>query len=77
MIAETRWTRPAAKTGDRNLGDNVLMVGVIIGKSEFAEGPPAYCVEFIRKGKPAREWFLAGDLEDDDEFDDTEGGDND
>lgn len=47
------------------IGAPVLIAGVIVGRSEFQEGPSAYCVEFDRKGKPHREWFLACDLDED------------
>ena len=45
----------------------VLITGRIVGRSEFRTGPRAYFVEFIQKGRPERAWFLAADLEADDE----------
>lgn len=54
------------QTKEFAIGANVLIEGVIVGRSEFAEGPPAYCVEFEAKGKATRQWFLSGDLVEDD-----------
>ena len=44
------------------LGAPVSIVGVIVGRSEFSEGPPSYLVEYESRGKPVRSWFIGEDL---------------
>lgn len=44
------------------LGAPVTIVGVLVGRSEFSEGPPSYLVEYEQRGKPVRGWFLGEDL---------------
>lgn len=51
------------------LGAAVAIVGVIVGRSEFADGPPSYLVEYERRGKPVREWFIGDDLAEEAEHD--------
>lgn len=63
MINETK------TENEFEIGAAVLMAGRVIGRSEFRTGPPAFYVEFVRKGKPEREWFLADDLEEDGDTD--------
>lgn len=47
---------------DMALGAPVCIMGVIVGRSEFSEGPPSYLVEYECRGKPTRAWFLGDDL---------------
>lgn len=44
------------------LGAPVSIIGVIVGRSEFSEGPPSYLVEYESRGKPVRSWFIGEDL---------------
>lgn len=44
------------------LGAAVVLKGVVIGRSEFQNGPPSYLIQYSRKGKIDREWFTAVDL---------------
>lgn len=44
------------------LGAPVSIIGVIVGRSEFSEGPPSYLVEYERNGEQVREWFTAGEV---------------
>lgn len=48
---------------DFAIGDPVAIVGRVVGRSEFEEGPKSYMVEYERRGKPCREWFMADDME--------------
>lgn len=48
---------------DLPLGAAVLIAGTVVGRSEFQSGPPAYLIEFDKKGRQAREWFLSSDLD--------------
>lgn len=48
---------------DLPLGASVLISGTVIGRTEFQDGPPTYLVEFIRKGRAFRDWFLGDDLD--------------
>ena len=57
----------SAAEQDFALGEPVLIAGYIVGRSEFQDGPRSYLVEFNRRGKPARERFLAVDLQADGE----------
>ncbi|MCV0396991.1 MAG: hypothetical protein K5872_08715 [Rhizobiaceae bacterium] len=50
---------------DIPLGATVTIVGILVGRSEFSEGPPSYLVEYERRGKPMREWFVGADLKED------------
>lgn len=54
------------------IGNVVIITGVVVARTEFADGPNSYMVEFERRGRPVREWFLAGDL-DNEGFDDGGG----
>lgn len=45
------------------LGDDVTLIGTIVGKSEFLAGRNAYLVEFNQKGRIKRDWFHAADFE--------------
>lgn len=47
------------------LGAPVSIIGVIVGRSEFSEGPPSYLVEYESRGKPVRSWFIGEDLVED------------
>lgn len=47
---------------DMPLGAPVSIIGVIVGRSEFSEGPPSYLVEYESRGKPVRSWFIGEDL---------------
>lgn len=40
----------------------VDITGRVVGRSEFAEGPPTYCIEYERRGKPQREWIVGDKL---------------
>jgi hypothetical protein len=53
------------KTKDMPLGSPVSIIGVIVGRSEFSEGPPSYLVEYESRGKAVRSWFIGEDLVED------------
>ncbi len=44
------------------LGTPVTVAGILIGRSEFTDGPPSYLVEYERNGEQVREWFIGEDL---------------
>jgi hypothetical protein len=48
---------------DFALGTPVLISGTVVGRSEFQSGPPAYLVEFDKKGRSMRDWFIGADLD--------------
>jgi hypothetical protein len=54
---------------DIAIGAAVAIVGVVVGRSTFAEGPPSYLVEFDQRGKPQRQWFLSADIIEEDDTD--------
>lgn len=45
------------------LGAPVLIAGTVIGRTEFQGGPPTYLVEFARKGRSFRDWFVSEELD--------------
>lgn len=40
----------------------VDIVGRVVGRSEFEDGPPAYLVEYERRGKLLKEWIVGDKL---------------
>lgn len=49
------------------LGTEVGLTGIIVGRSEFQDGPPSYLVEYQQRGKPMRSWFTPSDFDEDEE----------
>lgn len=47
---------------DLPLGAVVSIAGVVIGRSEFQNGPPSYLVQYDVRGKTTREWIQLADL---------------
>ncbi len=47
------------------LGTEVGLTGIIVGRSEFQDGPPSYLVEYQQRGKPMRSWFTPNDFDED------------
>lgn len=56
-------TTNRAAADDYGLGETVFLAGVIVGCSEFMDGPRSYCVETTKGGKPRRDWFIAADFD--------------
>lgn len=56
-------SKASTQTPDIPLGAPVSIIGVLVGRSEFSEGPPSYLVEYGPRGK--RIWVTADELEED------------
>lgn len=41
---------------------SVNLTGVVVGRSDFEDGPPSYCVEYERFGRTRREWIVGDKL---------------
>lgn len=41
----------------------INLTGIVVGRSEFAEGPPSYLVQYERHGKVRREWMTSDKVE--------------
>lgn len=48
------------------LGANVIVNGIVVGKTEFSDRTPTYWVEYERQGKRVRDWFTAAELAEND-----------
>lgn len=48
--------------GAHPLGARVSTIGVIVGRSEFSEGPASYLVKYESRGKLVRSWFIGEDM---------------
>lgn len=54
----------AASQHEHAIGATVRVdiVGRIVGRSEFEDGPPSYLVEYERRGKMQKEWIVGDKL---------------